>query len=100
MAALHGTLTFEQVQHVSVVVGEDLELHMARLPDEPFDIERSVAKRRHRFTPGLCDRRLERTAVMNRLHADAAAARGRLEKYREADARGRIHDARVGLVGR
>ncbi len=59
VAALNRALALEQVDDVAVMIGEDLELDVARLLDQPFNVERAVAKRGHRFASCLRDCRDE-----------------------------------------
>ena len=59
MAALHRALALEQVHDVAVVVGEDLDLDVARALDQALDVQRAVAERRRRFAP----RGLNRSAI-------------------------------------
>jgi hypothetical protein len=44
MAPLNRALALEEVDDVPVVIGEDLELDVAWFLDEPFHIQRAVAK--------------------------------------------------------
>ena len=57
MPALQRALALEQVDHVAVMVGQDLDLDVARTIDQALDVERAVAKRRQRLAPRLRDRR-------------------------------------------
>ena len=55
VASLNGTLALEQVDDVAVMIGEDLELDMPRLLDQPFNVERTVAECGQRFASCLRD---------------------------------------------
>ena len=56
MAALDRALALEQVDDVAVVVGEDLDLDVARPLDQPLDVQRAVAERGRRLAPRRLDR--------------------------------------------
>ena len=49
VAALHGAVALAQVDHVAVVVGQHLELDVARLLQEFLHVDLVVAERRLRF---------------------------------------------------
>ena len=49
MATLDTTLAFAQRRHVAVLIGQDLELNMARTLDELFHIQVAVPKGRRRL---------------------------------------------------
>ncbi|EJW92250.1 choline dehydrogenase [gut metagenome] len=49
VTALYRTFTFEQVNHIAVVVSQNLEFNMVRFFDEFFQVYGIVTKRRHRF---------------------------------------------------
>ena len=55
VTSLNRTLALEQMDDVAVVIGEDLELDMSRLLDQPFNVERAVAEGRHCFASCLRD---------------------------------------------
>ena len=86
VAPLNRTLALEEVDDVAVVIGEDLELDVARLLDEPLDIQRAVAEGGRRFAPGLRDRARKRRRVANHLHPDSSAAFRWLQQQGEPDA--------------
>ena len=68
MPPLDRALALEQVDDVAVVVGEDLDLDVARPLDQPLDVQRAVAERGRRLAP----RRLNRVVELARV-ADARA---------------------------
>ena len=74
MASLNRALALEQVDDMAVMIGEDLELDVSRLLDQPFNVERAVAERGRRFASRLRDRLEEISIAARRLHPDAAAA--------------------------
>ena len=80
MPALNRALALEQVHGVAVGIGEDLDLDVPRLFDQPLDVERAVAERRLGFAPRRRERVRRSAAAADRLHADAAAARRRLDQ--------------------
>src|SRR5688572_31021919 len=43
MTTLNGTLTLEEMDDVTEMIGQDLELDMPWLLDEPLDVQRAVA---------------------------------------------------------
>ena len=59
VAPLDRALTLEQVDDVTVMIGQHLEFDVARLLDQSFHVERAIAEGGHRFPPGLGDRRDE-----------------------------------------
>ena len=97
---LNRTLALEEVDDVAVVIGEDLELDVARFIDQPLDIQRAVAEGGRRFTPGLRDRALKRRRVANHLHPDSSAAFRGLQEEGEPDASRGCHDGGIRLIGR
>ena len=98
MAALNRALALEEMHDVAVMIGQDLELDVARLLDQTFDVERAVAERGRRLPPRLRDRAGQRRLIANRLHPDAAAAFRGLQQHGKADAPDRGRNRRVGLI--
>ena len=49
MTALNAALALAQTHHVAVLVGQHLELDVARPLDEPLHVEIAIAERRRRF---------------------------------------------------
>src|SRR5688572_1255570 len=70
MPALNRALALEEMDDMAVMIGQDLELDVARLLDETFDVERAVAERGRCLPPRLRDRASQRRLVANRLHPD------------------------------
>ena len=58
MSSLYGAVPLEEVDHVSVVVGEDLDFDVARIDDSLLEEHRRITERR----AGLAGRRLDRFA--------------------------------------
>src|SRR5262245_40114795 len=100
MASLDRALALEQMHHMAVMIGEDLELDVTGRFDQPLDVERAVSECGLCFTSGLRNGARELRGIANFLHADATAALRRLDEYWKSDRRGRRHDRRVGLIGR
>jgi len=74
MAALDRAFPFEQMNGPAVVVGQDLELDVARLLDALLEIDRVIAEGRSRLAPASFEGRLETVVVRDDPHALAAAA--------------------------
>ena len=74
VAALDRALALAQVDRVAVLVGEDLDLHVARLLDEFLHVDRVVAEARLRLAARALDGALEILLVLHQAHALAAAA--------------------------
>jgi hypothetical protein len=88
------------VNDVAVMVGQNLNLDVARPIDEPFNVERAVPERGERFASRLRDGRKQGGFLPHTLHADAPAPFRRLDQDRKPQApRGR-RDPCVGLIGR
>jgi hypothetical protein len=85
--ALDRALALEEVDRVAVVVGEHLDLDVARLQDRALQVDAVVAERVLRLAPRALGGRLQLRRVLHQAHALAAAAGGRLQHEREADAR-------------
>ena len=96
--ALHRALALEQMHDVSVMVGENLHLDVARPLDEPLDVERAVAERGHRLAPRALHRVRDVARVDDTPHALAAAAGRRLDQRGQADAIDRPAHAVIGLI--
>jgi hypothetical protein len=89
VAALDGAVTLEEVDHVAVLVAEHLDLDVARPDDGLLDVDRVVAERAQGLAARALERGPELFCAVHEAHALAAAAGGRLEHHRVADARGR-----------
>jgi len=85
MAALDRAVAFVQVQAVAVLVGEDLDFHMARFEHVFFHQHARVAERRLRLALGGRQRLGQVRLALDHLHALAAATGGGLEQHRVAN---------------
>ncbi len=85
MAALDRAVALVQVQAVAVLVGEDLDFHMARLEHVFLDQHARIAERRLRLALRGRQRLGQVRLALDHLHALAAATGGGLEQHRVAD---------------
>ena len=97
---LRRAVALEQVDHVAVIVGKNLDLDVARVRDQPFDVQRAVVEGGRRLAPRRLDRAVDRCGVVDLAHALAAAAGRRLDQRGQADALDRLPDAAVRLIVR
>src|SRR5690606_26104514 len=85
VAALHGAVALAEVNHVAVVVREDLDLDVARTLEVLLEVDGAVAEGRLRLParerPGVAQRRLG----MHDAHAAPTAAARGLDDHRVAD---------------
>ena len=86
VAPLHGAVTLAQVDGVTVLVGQHLDLDVARVLQELFHVHGRVAKGRARFRLGHLHRVHQRRLGVHHTHAAPAAAAGGLDDHRIADA--------------
>ena len=90
VAALDRAVALEEVDHVAVAIAEHLDLDVARLEDRLLDVDERVAEGALGLAPGALERvRRAPSSLVDEAHALAAAAEGRLDQHRVADARGR-----------
>src|SRR5207245_11788910 len=82
---LHAALALAQPDAALVLVGEDLDLHVARVRDGLLDVDPGVAKGREGLALRRGERRVELPGLGDQTHPLAAAARRRLEHDRVAD---------------
>jgi hypothetical protein len=73
MAPLYRALAFEQVHHVTVIIGEDLYLDVPGPFEKSFDVQRAIAEGGCRFPPGCTDCLTDFGGVVDTSHALAAA---------------------------
>src|SRR5579862_3662354 len=85
IATLDGTLAFEAVDDVAVLVPEDLDFNVARRRDIAFDQERVVAEGASGFAAGRRQRRGELAGFVHDAHSFAATTGRRLDQQRVAD---------------
>ena len=76
-------------------VREHLHFDMTRVGDQPFDVQRSVAKSRLRFAPRGLHRVDNLSALADHAHPAAAAAGRRLDQHRQTHC---VHGGRQTLV--
>src|SRR5574343_1494530 len=92
VTALHRAITLAQVHGVAVLVGQHLDLDVARLFQEFFHVHGGVAKGSTGFGTGHVDRVDQRRFGVHHAHAATAAAAGSLDDHREADLAGNLGD--------
>ena len=86
VAALDRALALAEVDDVAVRVGEHLDLDVARLLEVALEKDRVVAERALRGALRGVERGAQLLLVAGDAHADATAARARLDEHRVADA--------------
>ena len=74
MTALEGAVALPQMNAVTVLVGEDLDLDVPRLFDEFFDVDAVVFEGVFRLGPGVADLRAQGDLVVGDAQAPTAAA--------------------------
>lgn len=102
VAPLDRAVALEEVNHVAVVVAQDLHLDVARPLDELLDKHPAVPERLLGLVRGANERVLELALTADHADAPAASAHRRLQDDREAGLGGklvgRLH-FKEGLVG-
>ncbi len=98
MAALHGAVALGQPHGVLEVVGQHLDLDVARVLQELLHVNHGVTEGVLGLGPGHVDRIDQRRLGMDHAHAAAAAAPGGLDDHRVADGAGDLHDL-LGIFG-
>jgi hypothetical protein len=96
---LHRAVALAEPDRVLVLVGEDLDLDVARVLEELLQIDRRIAERRAGLGPGGLHRRQQRRFGVDDPHAAARRRRRRLDDDRVADLAGRL-DRFLRVVGR
>ena len=94
VAPLHGAVALEQVDDVAVVVGEHLDLDVARVRQVALDVDGRIREELLALARGALERLLELVLRLGDAEALAAASARRLDGDRVAD-RVRDHLARV-----
>ena len=89
VSSLDRALALAQVDHVTVLVAEDLDLDVPRLGDVALQIDGAVAERGLRLSARQPERAVELGGRRDEPHALAAAAHRRLDHDRIADRRRR-----------
>ncbi len=87
VATLDRALAFAQVDDVTVAVGKNLDLDVARVAQVAFQEDALVAERGQRLAPRRRQRPGELGRAFHHAHPTPAAARRRLDQHREADGR-------------
>ena len=85
MAALDRALALAEREDGSVLVGEELDLDVARPLDEALAVDAVVAERGLRLAAGRLDRVLELGRIADDPHPAATSSGSRLDHEREAD---------------
>ena len=91
MTALHGTVSFEEVDDVAVAVSEDLNLDVFGPGDVFFEEYGRVAESALGLALGLIKKTGQFRLLLDHSHASTAAAEGRLDDEGEADFAGGLH---------
>ena len=86
VAPLYRALALEEMDGVSVHVGENLDFDVPRFQDRLFDVEAVVAKSTLRFASGTVDTRFELVGLLDQSKTLAAPAGRGFEHQRIADA--------------
>ena len=98
VTALQGAVPLEEVHRVSMRVGEDLDLDVARPFDAALDEDPIVAEARTGLAPRRFQRGPELRLAAGAPHALAAAARDRLHQHGKADSAGVGEKLRIVLI--
>ena len=85
VAALDGAVALADMDDLSVLVGQDLELDVVRILDQLFEIKRAIVKGFFRLHVRGVEALDEADVVMRLPHAASAAARDRLDHDRITD---------------
>ena len=85
VAALHGAVALTEVDHVALVVGEDLDLDVARVGQVTLEVDGVVVEELLPFTRGALEGFFEFICGQRDAEALAAAAAGCLDCHRVAD---------------
>ena len=85
MAALHGAVSFEEVDDVAVAVSEDLNLNVFGPGDVFFEEYGRVAESALGLALGFIEQTGQFRLLLDHPHASTAAAESRLDDEREAD---------------
>jgi hypothetical protein len=97
MPPLHGAIALIEVQQVAGAIAQDLHLDVAGALDVALQKHRIVAERRAGLAPRFRQPLAEFRGAVHHAHAAPAAAEGRLDDQRKADApRDALGLARVG----
>ncbi len=92
VTALHGAVAFAQEDRIAVLVGQHLDLDMARVLQEFLHVHHGIVEGGLRFGLGHGHRIEQRRFGMHHAHAASAAAARGLDDDRIADELGDAHD--------
>ena len=92
VAALHGAIALAQIHGIAVLVGQHLDLDMARVLQKLLHVHHGIVEGSLRFGLGHGHRVEQRRFGMHHAHAASAAAAGGLDDDRVADELGDSHD--------
>ena len=95
MPPLYRALAFAQVDDVAVLIGDDLDLNVARFLHIALNVHVAVAETGHGFGSGSGESLRDGSHIANNLHPFSASAGCRLEDDRKTDL---IRD-RLGFSG-
>ena len=90
MTSLNGTVTFTQVDHVAMFIGQNLNFNMARLLAIFLDIHFRISEPGLGLGPRGCKGIRQRSLGMDYFHAAAAATGGGLDDHRKSDLLGNL----------
>ena len=99
VTALDGAVTVVQVDHVAVVIGQDLDLHVLGAPQVLFNKDLVVAEGLLGLVDGLLELLGHVCFLINNAHAAATAAVGGLQHHGVANLLGHFHGFLHGLHG-
>ncbi len=85
MAALQRAVAVTQVDGIALAVGEHLDLHVARVGQEFFEVDHRVAEGCTGFVAGQLGRGDQILFLVHHAHAATTAAAGGLDDHRVAD---------------
>src|SRR5690606_18529674 len=86
MSSLHGTVRFEEMHDVAVLVPDYLIIDMPRPRDEAFEEHSRITECAACFACSFCESRVKLIVIADDAHAAAAAAEARFEYQGIADA--------------
>ncbi|MEZ5069730.1 MAG: hypothetical protein R2751_01875 [Bacteroidales bacterium] len=82
---LHRTFPFAEMDHVSVLVGQDLKFDVPRFPDEFFNEHIRIVEGFFRFLGGQVEHPFDVLVPFHHAHATASASGSRLENHGVTD---------------
>jgi len=97
VAALDRAVALAEMDHMPMLIGEQLNLDMARVFDEAFEVDPVIAKASHGFSPGGLESTRQVLVAQGNAHATSTAAGGGLDHDRITDLAGRLQG--IGDIG-